>query len=82
MSDDLKKITILHSNDIHGQFTDETGEEEEACIATQDAFTTLKDYLSAHHRLGRRIDNRCVIRGKVGGFALEVRKGKRKKGLL
>ena len=59
-----------------------TGEEEEACIATQDALTTLKDYLSAHHRLGRRIDNRCVIRGKVGGFALEVRKGKRKKGLL
>ena len=37
MSDDLKRIIILHSNDIHG---------------------------------------------KVGGFALEVRKGKRKKGLL
>ena len=27
MSDDLKKITILHSNDIHGQFTGETGED-------------------------------------------------------
>ncbi len=27
MNDDLKRITILHSNDIHGQFTGETGED-------------------------------------------------------
>ena len=27
MRDDLKRITILHSNDIHGQFTGETGED-------------------------------------------------------
>ena len=27
MNNDLKRITILHSNDIHGQFTGEIGED-------------------------------------------------------
>ncbi len=27
MNDDLKRITILHSNDIHGKFTGETGKD-------------------------------------------------------
>ena len=27
MSDDLTRITIFHSNDIHGKFTGETGED-------------------------------------------------------
>lgn len=31
---------------------------------------------------GSRIDDRCIIRGNVGGLALEVKSGKRKRGLL
>ena len=161
--DDLKRITILHSNDIHGKFTGETGEdgklrhsmaqvagfvaetkknnpntlyciagdvfqgslidfdfdskelsvefdgkpleddrmlemgmqeyylinsenglgirpeelvaeEDGIWIASPDGFLTLQDYFSGHQDLGGSMDDRCVIRGNVGGFALEVEK--------
>lgn len=57
-------------------------EEEGIWIASPDAFLTLQDYMSGHKNLGKRVDDRCVIKGNVGGFALEVKSGKRKKGML
>ena len=57
-------------------------EEEGIWIASPDAFLTLEDYLLNHKNLGRRLDDRCIIRGNVGGFALDIKKGKRKKGTL
>ena len=57
-------------------------EEEGIWIASPDAFLTLKDYLTEHQKLGRRLDDRCVIRGNVGGLALEVKEVKKKKGML
>ena len=39
-----------------------------------DAFQTLEDYLYQHKDLGGPMDDRCIIRGNVGGLALEVKK--------
>ena len=57
-------------------------DEEGIWIASPDGFLSLQGYLSEHKNLGRRIDDRCVIRGNVGGLALELKKGKKKKGVL
>ena len=51
-------------------------------IASPDAFLTLQDYLAGHQGLGGRIDDRCIIRGNVGGYALELKSEKRKRGPL
>ena len=56
--------------------------EDGVMIASPDAFLTLQDYLSEHDHLGGKADNRCIIRGDVGGFALDVKSGRRKKGML
>ncbi len=43
-------------------------------VASADAFQTLEDYLYQHKDLGGPMDDRCIIRGNVGGLALEVKK--------
>ncbi len=57
-------------------------EEEGIWISSPDAFLTLQDYLSGHQNLGRSLDDRCIIRGNVGGLALEVKKGHKKKRMI
>ena len=49
-------------------------EEEGLWTASTDAFKTLREYFSEHQGLGGCIDDRCVIKGHPGGFALEVEK--------
>ena len=43
-------------------------------VATADAYQTLEDYFYQHQGLGGPMDDRCIIRGNVGGLALEVKK--------
>ena len=57
-------------------------EEEGIWIASPDAFLTLQDYLLNHQYLGGKTDDRCIIKGNVGGFALELKRGNRKRGRL
>ncbi|MBQ6439778.1 MAG: bifunctional metallophosphatase/5'-nucleotidase [Mogibacterium sp.] len=79
----MQEYYLINSDIGFGIKPEELVEEEEGIwIASPDAFLTLQDYLSEHQKLGRSIDNRCVIRGNVGGLALEVKKGKKKKGML
>ena len=52
--------------------------EEAVRVASQDAFATLLGYFSEHQDLGGPLDDRCVIRGNVGGLALEVEKRRKR----
>ncbi len=57
---------------------EELGDEEDLKVASPDAFETLHSYLSGHNGLGGRIDDRFVVRGKIGGKALKLAKRKKK----
>lgn len=75
----IQEYYLINSETGFGIRPDElVTEESEIWLVSPDAFLTLKEYLSGHSDLGGSIDDRCVIRGNVGGFALEVEEMKKK----
>jgi len=57
-----KKFTILHSNDMHGDFLAEAQGADGAKLTATSLFGVIEEYLRGHQNLNRQVEGRLVYR--------------------
>ena len=57
----LKKLTILHSNDMHGDFLEEAEENGKTSVLSTSARDVVEEYITVNQHLAREVEGRLVV---------------------